>query len=231
MEETKIISEAFNILYKKSPLIFSILAIIIIYFRNELKSFIKLIISWYLEKSGNRIARYIDLSKHSFFNYMKKCEQNIIPNIILENKIKERILKEFLLIKFSTFRENFYNFIKEENNYKKLNSFELQSSVIELFNRSISEYNEKTKKVFKEIGVDEKTTNYIVSSFDELHKNTVNIIESAIQDTCINPFLDSNKEKISQILDFLKFGFKITIEDGIKSFVSLNGKIDGLSLK
>lgn len=227
--ETELIKEAFAILYKKAPVIFSIIAIPLIFFRKEITAFTKLLITWYLQRKGERIAKALEPTKHPFFNYMLKCEQIIIPNLTLENTNKERILREFLLIKFNVFRSNFFDFVSNSN-YSKLTPFELQSEVMKLFDYSINEYNTKARDRFNQLGLSQEQTEYIIKAFDKWHERTVQIIGNAVQEACVTPFLNSNQERISSVLDYLKLGFKMTIQDGIKSFNSLNGKIESIKL-
>lgn len=230
MNELDLIKEAFNILYKKAPIIFSIIAIPIIFFRKELTEAIKYLIKWYLQRRGERISKALEPTKHPFFNYMNKCINITIPNIVLENQNKEKILKEFLIIKFSTFKDNFKIFVDNINNYEKITTFELQTEIMKIFDNSINEYNQKAKQRFQELNINESQINYIIQTFDKWHEKTVNIIGNAVQEACINPFLSSNQERISQVLDYLKLGFKITIQDGVKAFSSMNGKLENIKI-
>jgi hypothetical protein len=153
--------------------------------------------------------------RHSFFSHMDYWITVAINNIPIENPLKKKYIKQFLSIKFKTFKDNSYKWISTNFDNEDCNADIIINT---LLLDSIKECEDKCLKLGVPKIIVEKLT---IWDHSKLH-----VINSAIQDICNSKFYTNSHDKKAAILDILQAAFHLIVIDSEKTLNILNGDVE-----
>ncbi len=147
------------------------------------------------------------LNSH-FFIRMLQYRNFTIPAIQIDHKLKSKMIKEFLNIKFETFYTLLQNF-----DYNKPET--LISTIIDI---GVSDYERKSRKA----GIPEM----FLEKFNSWHSVHATSLVSSIQSTLDSNLYSTMNDRYLSIFDNILNVFSMTIHDAEKTMNEFNGELE-----
>lgn len=163
-----------------------------------------------------------NLTRHDFFSQMDYHINIRIPSLPIINKFKKKVFTDFLIIKYSAFRDAIYSFV-ERQDLEILSKDQLSSEFKKLFNDTVKLYNIKAQQ--------EWIPQLVIDKFMIWHKSTIEKTSKEIWEFCQSDFFYSNTSRISAILTVYNIDFYNTIIDAEKTLKDINWDLAWLEYK
>lgn len=152
------------------------------------------------------------VSSHVFFYEVDRHLNLDIDKIKLENKSKEKLVKEFLKIILTIYRDNFNTFIEDPSNFE--NSHGVQT----MMDKCIVDY----RKEARNRGIPE----IFLEKFDYFYNQHFITSTEFIKSVCDSRIYPSEDYKIEAVMDSLNFTFKTLILTVESTINGLNGELE-----
>jgi hypothetical protein len=171
---------------------------------------------------------------HPIFARMKAMETTIEVEFSLDNKGKELVFKEVMLLKYKIFHDNLKELAKATDacikNCPGQECNAIYNRNIEVFERSIHEYNMHFQS--NQYTQDErKCFEVVLEKFNKWHSQRVIDTKEAIEWICNNKFYTDCRTVQSIIFDWYIGAFVGTLTDADKTLNDINGDLKGLRFK
>lgn len=189
-----------------------------------------------LSANKERVIRYLkrafeshtSLSSHDLFTIINDKQINSLKYIKFENSpVKTKMIRDFLHIKLSVIEDRTLEFVKDRKK-TKLRDEDLYKACVDLFLGIVEEHDRLWLEHFTKKGVDEETIEYIVTTFNKWHRDTVESIQARMNSVFRSGFYKTSYQKIVAMLEVFAFSIDLVCKEGVKSFEEMNGKLESV---
>ena len=163
-----------------------------------------------------------NLYNHAIFQTISKNLSFGIHNLVIGEKLREAIFRDFLVYQFTSHRDELINFI-ERGDLDKMDDDLFKTKLLECVEKSICAYEKKA--------LDEKIPEIVISKFNEWHSGRITMIYDFLNDIGESNLFDSNVVKTKIAFDFFVHLLNLTIVDAQKTLINLNGQLDDITYK
>ena len=165
---------------------------------------------------------YKDLTNYPLFSNLDYWIESRIRHFHIACPLRERIFKDFLLIKFTVFKGS----LKELAMIRHLEAL-TNSELRTIVEGNLSDAMNKYEKKMEEAGMPP----VVLSKFAEWHSSRIKAVRETIKDICTSTFISDNSERVAVILYKYNTALHSTITDAEKTLIGLNGQLDSVVYK
>lgn len=170
------------------------------------------------EKKGPR-----GLSNHPMFVNLRRYINYDIQHLVINDRIREAIFKDFLLIKFSVIQKHFETFLSRGD-------LDLMSD--DLYYQRMTDSVAEIIKSYENKVRDEGIPAIVVVKFSKWHEDIVFALYDYIKTVCDDrDIYTDNYAKTTVIFDFVNHINNLTLLSAKKTLIDLNGEISKLTYK
>jgi len=164
-----------------------------------------------------------DLANHAVFQTIRKNINYDIHNLVIGEKLREAIFRDFLMFVFSSTRDELQNFLNR-GNLDKMDDSLYKTRLLETIDSMIKGYEGKA--------ITEGIPPVVVQKFNDWHNSRITMLYDFLNDICDSQELfDSNIARTKIVFDFFVHLLNLTIVDARKTLVTLNGQLDPVVYK
>lgn len=153
------------------------------------------------------------LDSHPFFLDMDKLITIKIDKIHAPTKTKERMIREFLNILFSTYKNKFKDFI-------------LQHQTITTNAMKVLMHD--CWKKYKETSITEGIPRIFLEKFDDVYKDTFDDMMHELENITEDALYESEFDRYSAVLSIMSYSMRTLYTDVKTSIHSLNGELEAI---
>lgn len=196
-----------------TPIWLSIPVIIGMYFKDEIKDYVK----WFLKKER------INLNNHHFFSNINQYLYYSISNMSFHNNnpVRDDLVKDFVRIKMTCHVNVIWDFVNWD--LEKINAKDLYIQFERTFVWAIDKSNQIVK--------DSWIPDIFVSKYMEVRATHRIELLTKVNDLCRSPLFPTNTGTMVRVLDELSSFFNTFMTDAEKTISIINWELDDLEYK
>lgn len=169
------------------------------------------------------IIKETDVLNHDLFNYIDFWTYNKVPTIQFSTEYRTVIFRKYLKILLQKHKVNLQTWIQSKN-FEEMDNSKLWSSVLEVINSIVEDYEEEMKNVGIPV--------VIIDKMKVRNNDTISLTIDLLESICNSQFYDSDKNllKVYSILNILLCVLEYTISSSERVCNSINGQLSGMSM-
>jgi hypothetical protein len=162
-----------------------------------------------------------DITNHDIFNYIDFWKHSKIPTFKFSTEYRTVVFKKYLSIYLKSYKKNILKYV-ESKEYQKMDDAKLSTSLLDLINRIIYDY----EKECEEIGIPK----IVIEKMKFKNNDTISLTIDLIEGICSSQFYSSDKNllKVYSTLNILLSVLENTISSSEDVCDSINGQLRGL---
>jgi hypothetical protein len=216
----------------KAPILSLIIFIIIILIKSDwFNKFLTKITDFFVENFMRRktkdtsLYRSIsesDISNHDIFNYLDFWKYSKVPTFSFSTEYRTIVFRKYLSIYLKSYKDNLYKYVSNLE-YQKMDNAKLSTSLLNLINTIIFDYEREAQQV----GI----PSIIIEKMKIKNNETISLTLDLIEGVCSSEFYTSDKNllKVYSILNILLSVLENTISSSEIICSSINGQLNGLT--
>ncbi len=163
-----------------------------------------------------------NLYNHAIFNTINRNLSFGIHNLVIGERLREAIFRDFLIYKFTAVKNELVSFV-ERGDLEKMSNDLFKARLLDCIQKSICAYEKKA--------LNEKIPDIVISKFNEWHSSRIAMIYDFLNDIGESDLFESNTIKTKIAFDFFVHLLNLTIVDAQKTLINLNGQLDDITYK
>jgi len=162
-----------------------------------------------------------DISNHDIFNYIDFWMYSRIPIFQFSTEYRTVVFKKYLSIYLKSYKKNISKYV-DSREYQNMDDAKLSTSLLNLINRIIYDY----ERECEEIGIPK----IVIEKMKLKNNDTIALTIDLIEGICSSQFYSSDKNllKVYSILNILLSVLENTISNSENVCNSINGQLKGL---
>lgn len=215
--------------FKGGFVVFTVVAIYILFKSKILEKALSKISEWYIEFFMKRKGKYVmadvtqsDISNHDIFNYIDFWMYSRVPTFHFSTEYRTVVFRKYLTIYLKKHKENLSKFV-ESKSYLTMNDSELWNNFLSLTNDIVYDY----EREMLVAGIPQ----IIIEKMKSKNNDTISLTIDLIEGICSSKFYTSenNLLKIYSILNIMLSILENTIHNSEFVCNSINGQLKGLT--
>lgn len=162
-----------------------------------------------------------DIENHDIFNYIDYWSNSKIPAFQFSTEYRTAVFRKYLTIFLNSYKKNVKNYV-ECKKYQDMDQAELSTSLLNLLNIIIFEY----EKESDEVGLPK----IIIDKMRIKNNQNISLTIDLVEGICTSQFYSSDKNllKVYSILNIILSILESTISGSEEVCNSINGKLKGM---
>jgi hypothetical protein len=162
-----------------------------------------------------------DISNHDIFNYIDFWTYSRVPIFRFSTEYRTYVFRKYLSIYLKSYKRNISKYVDSEK-YQSMDDAKLSTSLLDLINRIIHDY----ERECEEVGI----PNIVIEKMKLKNNDTISLTIDLIEGICSSQFYSSDKNllKVYSILNILLSVLESTISNSENVCNSINGQLKGL---
>ena len=174
-------------------------------------------------KFGSQEYTQQELFNHALFQSIRKNISYDIHNLVIGERLREAIFRDFLKYVFAAFRDEFTHFL-ERGDLNKMDRALYKTRLIDTINNITTNYQSRA--------LQEGIPEIVVERFTEWHSGRIQMAYDYMNDFCDSENLfQSNVARTKIVFDFFTHLLNLTIVDARKTLISLIGQLNPVVYK
>jgi hypothetical protein len=195
------------------------------WFTNILSNISDSFIEKFMKGKKNNVVRSIDdsdISHHDIFNYIDFWMYSKVPTFQFSTEYRTAVFRKYLTIYLKSHKSNIAKFIMNKE-YQEMDDAKLSTTLLDLINRIIYDY----EREMKESGIPD----IVIEKMKIRNNDTITLTIDLIEGICSSQFYSSDKNylKVYSILNILLSVLENTISNSENVCNSINGQLKGLT--
>lgn len=162
-----------------------------------------------------------DVTHHDIFNYIDFWTNSKIPIFTYSTEYRTAVFRKYLKLYLKSYKSNLYDFINS-GNWSEMNQSELSTSLLNLLNKIIFDY----EKESLEVGI----PRIVIEKMKIKNNSAILLTIDLINGVCSSQFYESEKNllKIYSILNIILSVLESTISNSKTVCDGINGQLKGM---
>lgn len=163
-----------------------------------------------------------DISNHDIFNYMDFWKYSKVPTFTFSTEYRTIVFRKYLTIYLKSYKENIFKYVSNLE-YQKMDNAKLSTSLLNLINTIVFDYEREAK----EAGIPA----IVIEKMKVKNNESISLTLDLIEGVCSSQFYTSDKNllKVYSILNILLSVLENTISSAEVVCNSINGQLNGLT--
>jgi hypothetical protein len=165
-----------------------------------------------------------DITNHDILNYIDFWTYSKIPTFIFSTDYRTVVFRKYLTIYLKSYKKNILKYILSKD-YQKMDQAELSTSLLNLINNIIYDY----ERECDEVGIPK----IVIEKMKIKNNDTITLTLDLIEGVCSSQFYSSDKNllKVYSIMNILLSVLENTISNSENVCNSINGQLKGLTFE